>query len=71
MKRQALPFFSAYHVRINTDFFNTIRTKRPFTVLPRTTAFSVSQVKAVASISKRSPGIARRVTPNSVIGGAT
>ncbi len=24
MKRQALPFFSAYHVRINTDFFNTI-----------------------------------------------
>ena len=24
MKPQALPFFSAYHVRINTDFFNTI-----------------------------------------------
>lgn len=30
MKRQALPFFSAYHVRINTDFFNTISPLLPF-----------------------------------------
>lgn len=35
MKRQALPFFSAYHVRINTDFFNTIRTKQTFAVNAR------------------------------------
>jgi len=33
--------------------------------------FGVRQAAAVASISNSNPGMARRVTPNSVMGGAT